>query len=184
MFFCRDSLVVKKVLCLSLISLLSLSGEICAEGRCPPGMFETGSRDYLACAPIPGYGQSDSDYDSDNGPPAKPMVWEKRWGAVARETGGAGLAGVNGFRTEAAAKQAALTQCQATATNSKAACKVTLPYHNQCAAFAWGEGWGVAFAGVDLAKATEEALKSCNRKASSTCEIFYSGCSFDELVPE
>lgn len=175
---------MKKVLCLSLISLLSLSGEICAEGRCPAGMFETGSRDYLVCVPIPGYGQGNNDYGSDNRPPAKPMVWEKRWGAVARETGGAGLAGVNGFRTEAAAKQAALTQCQATATNSKAACKVTLPYHNQCAAFAWGEGWGVAFAGVDLAKATEEALKSCNRKASSTCEIFYSGCSFDELVPE
>lgn len=27
-----------------------------AEGRCPPGMFETGSRDYIGCAPIPGYG--------------------------------------------------------------------------------------------------------------------------------
>lgn len=47
---------MKKLLYLSLISLLVLSGEIFAEGRCPAGMFETGSRDYLACAPIPGYG--------------------------------------------------------------------------------------------------------------------------------
>lgn len=168
---------------IGLVLLLVMPSVSFAEGRCPPGMFETGSRDYLACAPIPGYGQ-DNDNGSDQTPPEKTMIWEKRWGAVARETGGGGLAGVNGFRSEAAAKQAALTQCQATATNSKAACKVTLPYHNQCAAFAWGEGWGVAFAGVDLAKATEEALKNCNRKATSTCEIFYSGCSFDELVPE
>lgn len=26
-----------------------------AEGRCPPGMFETGSRDFIACSAIPVY---------------------------------------------------------------------------------------------------------------------------------
>lgn len=170
---------------LVMMHLAVMPGMTNAEGRCPLGMFETGSRDYLACAPIPGYGQNDSDgYDNgDSGPPPRPMVWEKRWGAIAREVGGGALAGVNGFKSEAAAKQAAMAQCEAAATVSKAACKVTLPYYNQCAAFAWGEGWGGAVSAVDLPKAEAEALKDCNAKASFTCEIFYSGCSLDELVP-
>ena len=166
-----------------ILMILSISGGVAAEGRCPPGMFETGSRDYIGCAPIPGYGQGDSDSDSSDPPPI-PMIWERRWGAIAREVGGGALAGVNGFRSEAAAKQAAVAECQATATVSKAACKVTLPYYNQCAAFAWGEGWGGAVSAADLPKAKEEALKDCNAKASSVCEIFYTGCSLDELVPK
>lgn len=164
------------------LALCSLPNIVLAEGRCPPGMFETGSRDYIGCAPIPGYGQGDN--DSDSSPPPRPMVWERRWGAIAREVGGGSLAGVNGFKSEAAAKQAAIAQCQATATVSKAACKVTLPYYNQCAAFAWGPGWGGAVSAADLPKAKEEALKDCNSKASLACEIFYTGCSLDELVPK
>jgi len=161
--------------------ILSISGVAAAEGRCPPGMFETGSRDYIGCAPIPGYGQQG---DSDSDPPPTPMVWERRWRAIAREVGGGSLAGVNGFKSETAAKQAAITQCQATATVSKAACKVTLPYYNQCAAFAWGPGWGGAVSAADLPKAKEEALKDCNSKTGTACEIFYTGCSLDELVPK
>lgn len=172
-------MVAVRYLVLSL--LLLVLGTAAAEGRCPPGMYETGSRDYIACAPIPGYDQDDSGEDST---PSKPMIWERRWGAIAREVGGGALAGVNGFKSEVAAKQAAIARCQATATVSKAACKVTLPYYNQCAAFAWGEGWGGAVSAADLPKAQEEALKDCNAKAGSVCEIFYSGCSLDELVPK
>ena len=160
----------------AIASLCLLSNAAMAEGRCPPSMFETGSRDYIACAPIPGYDQD----DSGEGPPSKSMIWERRWGAIAREVGGGALAGVNGFKSEAAAKQAAIAQCRATGTVSKDACKVTLPYYNQCAAFAWGEGWGGAVSAADLPKAKEEALKDCNAKAGSACEIFYTGCSLDE----
>lgn len=168
---------------LLLVLMLVLPAFASAEGRCPAGMFETGSRDYIGCAPIPGY--YDSDSDSDSGPPPKPMIWETRWGAIAREIGGGSIAGVNGFRSETAAKKAAMAQCQATATASKAACKLVIPYYNQCAAYAWGEGaGGWAFAAADLAKAKDGALKDCNAKASSACEIFYSGCSLDELVPK
>lgn len=165
---------------LFVLILLCISWTAAAEGRCPPGMFETGSRDYIACAPLPGYGQGNS--DTHSAAPPVPMVWERRWGAIAREVGGGALAGVNGFRSEKEAKQAAVAQCQASATVSKTACKVTLPYYNQCAAFAWGKGWGGAVSAADLPKAKEEALKECNGKAGSACEIFYTGCSLDELV--
>jgi len=39
-----------------------------AEHRCPPGMFETGSRDFIACAPIPGYGISSPEDYYNSGP--------------------------------------------------------------------------------------------------------------------
>ena len=171
--------------CLLFALILSTPALTWAEGRCPPGMFETGSRDYLACAPIPGYYDSDTGGDEDSGPPPAPKVWERRWGAIAREIGGGSLAGVNGFTTEAAAKQAAIAQCQVTATVSKAACKLVIPYFNQCAAYAWGEGsGGWAVAAADLKKAEAGALSDCKAKAGAYCEIFYSGCSLDELVPK
>lgn len=167
-----------------LVLLLSMPVIVIAEGRCPAGMFETGSRDYLACAPIPGYYDSGSGND-DSGPPPKPMVWERRWGAIAREIGGGSLIGVNGFKSEAAAKQAAIARCQASATVSKSACTLVIPYYNQCAAYAWGEGsGGWAVAAADLLKAESGAMNDCKSKAGATCEIFYSGCSLDELVPK
>ncbi len=43
--------------CLLAVAFCLLPNAASAEGRCPPGMFETGSRDFIACAPIPGYGQ-------------------------------------------------------------------------------------------------------------------------------
>ena len=164
--------------------MLSIPALALAEGRCPSGMFETGSRDYIACSPIPGYYNTGRGND-DSGPPPEPMVWERRWGAIAREIGGGSLAGVNGFISEVAAKQAAIKQCQADATVSKEACTLVIPYYNQCAAYAWGEGrGGWAVAAADLPKAQAGALNDCNSKAGAVCEIFYSGCSLDELVPE
>lgn len=156
---------------------------VLAEGRCPPGMFETGSRDYIGCAPIPGYGQGSSD-DSEDSPPSIPMVWAKRWGAFAGESSGSGFGAVNRFNSEAAAKQAALTQCQASASASKAKCKVLLAYYNQCAAYAWGGGGGIASSAIDLPSAEERALKSCGAASGVACKVYSSGCSFAEAVPE
>jgi len=174
---------VKKLLYLSLISLLALSGEIFAEGRCPPGMFETGSRDYLACAPIPGYGQGDSDTGQDSQPPI-PTIWETRWGAIVTESKGGGFGAVNGFKSEVAASGAALEQCQGTATVSKTKCVVRAVYHNQCAAYAWGAGVSVASHAIDIPTATKNALQSCGEDAGEACKIYYSGCSYAEAVPK
>ena len=173
---------MKRPRCLQYILLLFTPMVVMAEGRCPSGMFETGSRDYLACAPIPGYGQG-SDNGYDDSPPV-PMVWAKRWGAFAGESNGSGFGAVNGSGSESAAKQAALSQCQATASDSKNRCKVLLSFYNQCGAYAWGGGGGITASAVDLATAKERALKSCSASSGVTCKIYSSGCSFAEAVPE
>lgn len=156
-----------------------MSDEVLAEGRCPSGMFETGSRDYLACAPIPGYGQGDSDTGQDSQPPI-PTIWETRWGAIVTESKGGGFGAVNGFKSEVAASGAALEQCQGTATVSKTKCVVRAVYHNQCAAYAWGAGVSVASNAIDIPTATKNALQSCG----DACKIYYSGCSYAEAVPK
>lgn len=154
-----------------------------AEGRCPPGMFETVSRDYLACAPIPGYGQGDSDTGEESQPPI-PTEWEERWGAIATESKGGGFGAVNSFESESAATQAALQQCRTTATISQTKCEVQISYRNQCAAYAWGAGRSVASHAIDIPTATEDALKSCGATAGTACKIYYSGCSYAEAVPK
>ncbi len=63
--------------CVLTIAFCLLPNAANAEGRCPPGMFETGSRDYLACAPIPGYGQQGdegSEPEQEVRPVLAPMV--------------------------------------------------------------------------------------------------------------
>ena len=165
------------------VAICLFSSVALAEGRCPPGMFETGSRDYIGCAPIPGYGQG-SDQGDEGGATPIPTVWETRWGAFATESNGGGFGAVNGFKSEHAAKQAALGQCQGNASTSKNNCKILIAYYDQCGAYAWGAGEGIAHSAVDIPTATERALKSCSNASGSTCKIYYSGCSYAEAVPK
>lgn len=46
-----------------------------AEGRCPPGMFETGSQDFIGCAPIPGYDQGGDDGGDDDSSSRSPTIY-------------------------------------------------------------------------------------------------------------
>lgn len=120
----------------------------------------------------------------DSGPPPRSMFWERRFGAIANESNGGGPGAATGYKSQLGANQAALAQCQSTATNVKSACKILHPFSNQCGAYAWGGGRSTAESAVDLPTAKADALKECNRNAGSVCEIFYSGCSFAELVPK
>lgn len=128
-----------------------------AEGACPRGMFQTVHRDYIGCAPIPGYnhGGRQKQPSKPATPPAPvPMVWESRWGAIA------------------------------TATTPQAECKVVLPYSDQCVALAWGAGGGTRInSAVNLATAQAHALGRCDKDAPSGCQIYYSARSFAEAVP-
>lgn len=172
---------MKGLLYLYCLLIFSFPAIAVGEGRCPSGMFETGSRDYLACAPIPGYGQGDSGVNS---PPPIPTVWETRWGAIVTESKGGGFGAVNGFNSEGAATRLAFEQCQATATASKTKCTVRAVYHNQCAAYAWGAGVSVASHAIDVPTATKNALQLCGEDAGEACKIYYSGCSYAEAVPK
>ena len=174
--FLRQSWLLAIILCM--FSTVAL-----AEGRCPPGMFETGSRDYIGCAPIPGYGQDNGQGDEGSAPPI-PTVWETRWGASATESKGGGFGAVSGFKSESAAAQAAVDQCRKTASVSKDKCEVQVAYHNQCAVYAWGAGRSVASHAVDIPTATEDALKLCAASAGQACKIYYSGCSYAQAVPK
>ncbi len=167
--------------CLVLSLLLLVLGTAAAQGRCPPRMYETGSRDYIGCAPIPGYNQSNSDSGEDSSSPI-PTVWETRWGAIATEPNGGGFGAVHSFKSEVVAIQAAVEQCRLTASVSKTKCEVKIAYHNQCAVYAWGAGHSVASHAVDIPTATEDALASCKNKSGSECKIYYSGCSYAEAV--
>ncbi len=168
---------------LLLILLLATHGMVSAEGSCPPGMFETGSRDYIACAPIPGYGQGNND-DVEDSPSPIPTVWETRWGAIATELNGGGFGAVNSFASEVAATRAAVEQCGQTASVSKTKCEIQITYHNQCAVYAWGAGRSVASHAVDIPTAAKDALAFCKNKSGSDCKIYFSGCSYAEAVPK
>lgn len=174
---------MKVLFCRCFFLLLSLSAMAWAEGRCPAGMFETGSRDYLACAPIPGSSQGDSDSFEENQPPI-PTEWEARWGAIATEAKGGGFGAVNGFKSEVAATDVAVQQCRTTATVSKTKCEIQITYRNQCAAYAWGGGRSMASHAIDIPTATEDALRACDAIAGTACKIYYSGCSYAEAVPK
>jgi hypothetical protein len=174
---------------LSLFLLLMATNTAWAEGACPPGMFQTVRRDYIGCAPIPGYnhGSRQNQPSKPAAPPAPvpvPMVWESRWGAIATENHGSGFGAVTGLKTQQQAEREAFSKCKATATTPKAECKVILPYTDQCVALAWGAGGGSRVnSAVNLATAEAHALENCNKYAQSGCQIYYSACSFAEAVP-
>lgn len=156
-----------------------LSGS--AEGRCPPGMFETGSRDFIACAPIPGYGEQQGE-EGQQGMTVIQMVWADRWGAYASETGGSGLGVVNGRASKASAERDAVLDCKQVAKEPEK-CSVHLSFYNQCAAYAWGGGRGIVASAVDEKTAILEATRLCDSASGVECMIYHSGCSFQEAVP-
>ncbi|WP_082576463.1 DUF4189 domain-containing protein [Lysobacter sp. Root604] len=155
---------------------LPLSGF--AEGRCPAGMFETGSRDFIACAPIPGYGEGGEEEQQET----IQMVWADRWGAYATEKGASGLGVANGRASKAAAEKDAVLDCRQVA-KEPSKCSVQLSFYNQCAAYAWGGGHGVAASAVNEKAAIREATKLCDEASGVECLIYHSGCSFQEAVP-
>ena len=166
------------VLVLAGIVLPGLPLTTFAEGRCPPGMFETGSRDFIGCAAIPGYGQGQAEEEQA---PIE-MVWADRWGAYATEKGGSGLGVANGRATKLGAENDAVLDCREVAKEPEK-CSVQLAFYNQCAAYAWGGGHGIAASAVNEKTAIREATKLCDAAAGVECLIYHSGCSFQEAVP-
>lgn len=165
------------LLLLAAIALLPIMA--LAEGRCPPGMFETGSRDFIGCAPIPGYGGGEAAEEEQS--PSE-MVWADRWGAYASEEGASGLGVVNGRASKAAAEKDAVLDCREVAKQPEK-CSVQLSFYNQCAAYAWGGGHGIAASAVNEKIAIREATRLCDEASGVECLIYHSGCSFQEAVP-
>lgn len=167
------------IMVLTAILLWSATTLVSAEGRCPSGMFETGSRDFIGCAPIPGYGEGQA---TEQGQNTIEMVWADRWGAYASEKGAGGLGVVNGRASKAAAEGDAVLDCKEVAKDPEK-CSVQLSFYNQCAAYAWGGGHGIAASAVNEKTAIREATRLCDEASGVECLIYHSGCSFQEAVP-
>lgn len=93
-------------------------------------------------------------------------------------TGGYGYAA--GMRSKRAAKRAAINECVESG-GTRSGCEIKLVYKNQCAVFAWGGGYGITWRDATIEKASASALEDCHRRSPS-CKIYYSGCSYPELI--
>lgn len=89
-----------------------------AEGRCPPGMFETGSQDFIACAPIPNYnpgsaedGNESKSTSQTSGITKTPI--QPSYMAAAQHTDTGSLWVTVGHRTLDRARQHVLNACNA-----------------------------------------------------------------------
>ncbi len=109
-----------------------------------------------------------------------PVVWEKRWGAVA--AGGNGWGAATDMRSERQAKKVALEQCKKTETRDTAKCK-TYTYYNQCVVVVIATDAPGFFLqrAVDLPTAASLGLGTCKAEHAE-CQIFYSGCSHAKRV--
>lgn len=159
--------MLRKTLLAFSVTLASLAAGP-ASAQCATGVDTGGT----GCVPpgaleIPGYQAPDAYAPRRAGPPR----WTTSWGAIAidPETGQAGT--VQDKNTEAEAVSAALRDC---GSKGAATCEVSLKYHDQCAAVAWGRGkYGVASA-VNEERAQRLAMDSCGQQA---CTIVYTACS-------
>lgn len=148
------------------------------EGRCPPGMYPHDAPGVSACIPIPGAGSAKA---SNPAPP--PPRWGSSWGAIATsvaQTPDAGYA--NGESTREEAQQKALQQCEALQGNR---CKIVFTYWDQCAAFAWGSGKGMAIAAGagDAQRAEALALQHCADANGSSCSLVHRACALPRRLP-
>lgn len=136
---------------------------------CPPGYYSIGGGQdaggFQGCAPL---GQGPS-------VPEQP-VWESRWAAIAVANGAFGTAG--GWASAAEARSAALQACVAHGGHN---CSVTIEYHDQCAALAWGDNYVSSYRSPDKAEAETNALRRCEEK-SKNCKLFHSDCSYPQRV--
>jgi hypothetical protein len=71
-------------------------------------------------------------------------------------------------------------RCRETAAGDPSRCKVQT-YYNQCAVLAWGLTGSVIQSAVDLQTASRMAIEKCNG-LSEDCQVYYSNCSYAELV--
>jgi hypothetical protein len=155
---------------------LCFMGEAAAEQGCPPGFFPGGMQPNGAiCVPIPGYS------GPANVPAQQPPEpqWESRWGAFAAGASGhsGGVLGVAAHNlTEQQAREAALVDC---AEKGGKGCQLTLVFHDQCGAVAWGDQRVTAHGAATIEVASTLAMKRCAEIADN-CSIYYTDCSYAE----
>ncbi len=148
-----------------------------AEGRCPPGMYETGSQDFIGCAPIPGYGQSSEQGNDESEPysqgPSGPQYADSSM-ATAVHLDTSAVWATAGHRTPEAAKKRVMDACTAAMGEG---CIYSEAWTGDVVIAVALDGGGEAWTEGAATKtgAEEEALKTCKEKAEVWgCKIVFS----------
>lgn len=166
-----------------LLSLLSATFWVQAEGRCPPGQYPIGGQGVGGCAPIASGGSGES-----TGPVATGK-WETRWGAIAEDSTTLNLVtGVSSSRkSKREANSVALSECKRLGGTK---CKLVITYHNQCVAVAdpnqesrqRGAAHSMFSAEKTLEMARTRAVQRCEAaEGNPQCTVVYSECSMSEF---
>lgn len=158
--------------------LLCFVGQAAAEQGCPPGFFPGGMQpNGPICIPIPGYSGSASIPTQGKSEPQ----WESRWGAFAIGTSdyAGGVLGVaSQSLSEQHAREKALVDC---AQKGGKSCQLTLAFHDQCGAVAWGDQRVTAYGAATIDEASSLAMKRCAEIAEN-CSIYYVDCSYPAKI--
>ncbi|QWP75105.1 DUF4189 domain-containing protein [Lysobacter sp. K5869] len=151
---------------------LVVGGNVSAEQGCGDGYVPTTTPAGVQCMPIPGlYRETPG---SDSPPPAPPIRWASRWGAIAMDNASGKTAIVGSMSSQKKAEKAAVAQCKSKGGGD---CQVKISYANQCGVLAWGNNRMVTANGTSLEEASEKGLNQCRQEAGTECEIFFSDCS-------
>lgn len=162
----------------AMASCLCFVGQAAAEQGCPPGFFPGGMQpNGPICVPIPGY----------SGPAKAPAQiqpepkWESRWGAFAVGTSAqsGGILGIASHSiTQQQAEEVALVDCVQKGGEN---CQITLAFHDQCGAVAWGDQRVTAYGAATIDVASTLAMKRCGEIADN-CSIYYVDCSYPARI--
>jgi hypothetical protein len=153
-----------------LFMALPADAQSCPAGTTPnPG----GPSGPMPCIPISDYSGGRS-----SGP-----TYATRWGAFATsDENKVGMA--SGMPSKGKAKRAAIEHCLSKGGTN---CKLLIAYYNQCAAvLAGNESDGrvvtISAHAATLRETSELGLKYCAGQGLTSCKIYFSDCSYAELV--
>lgn len=143
-----------------------------AEGGCPAGYYpigaQQGQQGPQGCAPIPNY---DKQQTRDQLPHVR---WQKKWGAIARDSSTGLLGAAEDQPSEQQARDAAGADCH---NKTGTACEVISSYGNTCAALVSGNsGYAIALDNLEDG-AAQKATSMCVDGGARGCHVQYSGCS-------
>lgn len=159
-----------------LLALLLVTTGVAAEEGCPPGLFpNTSGAAGGGCVPF----RSNAGPSSGSlGYPAPSIRWVSRWGAIAIDETNSGVGTAVAMSSKRRAEKAAMLDCRA---KGGSGCKISIAYHDQCAAIAWGDMQASVLGAGTIEEATSVALEDCERHTEN-CRIYYSDCSYPERV--
>ncbi len=157
-----------------LLCLMASSSIALAEGGCPPGQYPPNPSNTGVCYPFP-----ESQGTAPVQQPAPRGHWETRWGAIVIDRVKGKLGGAANYKSEQAAKKAALDDCYSQGGGKD--CKLSISYYNQCAANAWGDNSYTSVGGDTLQEANADAIQTCS-KSTPNCKVVYNACSYAQWI--